>query len=124
MNITDAIIEYLRTEIVPFVAKDSALTGGLLNGALRAARRKIADKISGNSQLLQSLDITDEEGNIDVENAREFFDGMFEGTDDITVSLAEILRAATGLESDAEMLKDKLRFTKADAEKFLALLTK
>jgi hypothetical protein len=124
MNITDAVIEYLRTEIVPLVAKDSALTGGILNGALRSARKKLSGKINSNSQILQALDITDEEGNINVENAREFFDGMFEGSDDIAVSLAEILRTATGLESDAEMLKDKLHFTKSDAEKFLALLTK
>lgn len=124
MNITDAVIEYLRTEIVPLVAKDSALTGGLLNGALRAARKKLSGKISGNGQLLQSLDLTDEAGNINAENVKEFFDGMFEGQDDIAVSLAEILRAATGIDSDSEILQDKLHFTRADAEKFLAILRK
>lgn len=124
MQISDAVFEYLKQEIAPLVAGESEITAGCLKGALRSARKKLSGSISSYNGLLQAIDLVDDKGEIKIENVREFIDGAFEDREVLRVSLAEILKAATGLESDSELLQDKLKFTRADAEKFLALLTK
>jgi hypothetical protein len=123
MNISDAIYEYLRTEIIPMIAGESELTAGLLNGALRVGRKKISLKFKDNS-ILKSFGLVDESGNIDKENVKEFFDGVFDGKEKYNVSLAEILKTATGISSDSELLQGELKFSREDAEKFLLLLSK
>lgn len=123
MNIADALYEFARTEIVPMVAGESELTAGLLNGVLRASRKKININIAGNS-MLKAIGIVKENGELDAERLKDFFDGVFEGKEMLPVSLADLLKATTGISSDNELLQDKLKFTRGDAERLLSLLGK
>lgn len=123
MTIAEAIVEYLRLEVVPGIAGKSELTAAILNGALRAGRKRVAEKIS-NLEILKSFGVTDEQGNADPEVAADFADGFFEGREKVSFSLAQILKALTGIESTSPLLQDKLTFTKKDAETFIELLKK
>jgi hypothetical protein len=123
MNIADALYEFARTEIVPMVAGESELTAGLLNGVLRASRKKININIAGNS-MLKAIGIVKDNGELDAESLKDFFDGVFEGKEMLPVSLADLLKATTGISSDNELLQDKLKFTRGDAERLLSLLGK
>jgi hypothetical protein len=123
MNITDALYEYAKTEIVPMIAGDSPLTAGLINGALRASRKKINIQIADNA-MLKAIGIVQDNGEIDQESLRDFFDGVFEGRENLPVSLADLLKTATGISSDSELLQDTIKFTRADADRFLDLLAR
>lgn len=122
MKVSEAVVAYLQSEIVPHIAGESELTAAILNGAMRAGRKRLADKL-GDMEMLRSIGITDESGNADPEFFREFMEGMFEGREKVSVSLAELLKLATGVESASPLLADKLTFTKGDADKFLSYLT-
>ena len=121
MNITDALYEYAKTEIIPMIAGESELTAGLLNGALRASRKKFTVKIEENS-MLKAIGLVGDNGEVDKECFRDFFDGVFDGKENLPVSLADLLKTATGISSDNELLQDKIKFTRADADRLLALL--
>jgi hypothetical protein len=123
MNITDALYEYAKSEIVPMIAGDSPLTAGLINGALRASRKKINIQIADNS-MLKAIGIVQDNGEIDQESLRDFFDGVFEGREILPVSLADLLKTATGISSDNELLQDTIKFTRADADRLLDLLAR
>jgi hypothetical protein len=123
MNITDALYEYAKSEIVPMIAGDSPLTAGLLNGALRASRKKINIQIADNS-MLKAIGIVQDNGEVDQESLRDFFDGVFEGREILPVSLADLLKTATGISSDNELLQDTIKFTRADADRLLDLLAR
>jgi hypothetical protein len=123
MKTADAVYEYLKREVVPMIAGESELTGAIINGALRASRKKLSEKLSGNT-IMQTLGIAGSDGELNSESFRDFAEGMFEERDSVSVSLAELLKMATGIDSDNELLKGKLTLTRADAEKFLALLEK
>ena len=123
MNITDALYEYAKTEIIPMIAGDSPFTAGLLNGALRASRKKINIKIADNS-MLKAIGIVQDDGEIDKESLRDFFDGVFEGRENLPVSLADLLKTATGITSESELLQDTIKFTRADADRLLDLLAR
>ena len=124
MKADDAVYEFLKSEVVPVIAGESELTGAILNGALRASKKKIADKFSTGSTVLQSLGMVREDGELNLETLRDFTEGMFEKKESISVSMAEIIKLATGVDSDNDLLKGKLTLTKSDAEKLLALLAK
>lgn len=121
MTITDALFEYLRAEIVPMIAGESELVGALLSGALRTGRKKVSGSF-GNSELLKAMGLTGENGDIDADAFREFADGMFEQKDVIAVSLAELLKLATGIDSASPLLEDRIKITRSDADRFLSLL--
>lgn len=121
MNTSDALYEYLKSEVVPMIARDSEFLGGVINGALRTGRRKLAEKLSGNA-LLQMTGIVDENGEVNADMFREFADGMFDGKDFVPLSLAEMVKLMTGVDSDSDLLKSRLKLTRADADKFLELL--
>lgn len=123
MNITDALYEYAKSEIVPMIAGDSPLTAGLINGALRASRKKINIQIADNA-MLKAIGIVQDNGEIDQESLRDFFDGVFEGRENLPVSLADLLKTATGISSDSELLQDTIKFTRADADRLLDLLAR
>lgn len=123
MNITDALYEYAKAEIIPMVAGESELTAGLLAGALRASRKKINIKIADNS-MLKAIGLVGEAGEIDTEVLRDFFDGAFEGRENMPVSLAELLKMATGIDSENELLQGRIKFTRADADRLLELLAR
>jgi hypothetical protein len=103
------------------VSGDSELLGGILNGALRASRKKLAAKL-GDATVLQAMGLLKENGEVDAEAFREFADGMFDGKESIPVTFAEMLKLLTGVDSDSHLLKGRLRLTRADADKFLELL--
>ena len=121
MNTSDAVYEYLRTEIIPHISAKSELTGAILSGALRARKRQITEKISGNATI-QNLGFFNEAGEFDKQAAAEFAAGMFEGRDSVRISVAELIEMATGFRSDSDLLQDKLIFRKADIDKFISLL--
>ena len=121
MNTADALYEYLKSEVVPMIAKDSDFLGGILNGALRMGRKRLAEKL-GDSTLLKATGLLNENGEISAEMFREFADGMFEGKDFVPLSLAEVLKLLTGVDSDSDLLKSRLKLTRADADKLLELL--
>lgn len=123
MNITDALYEYAKTEIIPMVAGESPFTAGLLSGALRAGRKKINIKIGENS-MLQAIGVVQENGEIDNDVLRDFFDGVFDGRENMPVSLAELLKITTGIDSDNDLLQGKIKFTRADADRLLDLLAR
>lgn len=123
MKVSEAIVEYIRSEIIPHVAHGSELTEALLSGILRAGRKRIAEKISSNT-MLQSFGLLDSDGNANPEMIREFAEGLFEGRDKISVSLAELVKKVTGVDSDSDLLKDKLTFSREDAGKFIELLNR
>jgi hypothetical protein len=105
------------------IAGDSPLTAGLLNGALRASRKKINIQIADNS-MLKAIGIVQDNGEVDQESLRDFFDGVFEGREILPVSLADLLKTATGISSDNELLQDTIKFTRADADRLLDLLAR
>ena len=121
MNTADAIYEYLKAEVVPAIAGDSEITGAIITGALRASRKKFAPKLTGNS-MLQAIGIADEAGEVDAEVFGDFIDGMFDGKEKVSVTIAELLKLATGVESESPLLAGELTLTRADADKFLELL--
>lgn len=121
MKLTEAMIVYFQSELMPHLVGDSEIGSALLNGAMRVGRKRIADKI-GNFELLRAFGITDEEGNADLDMVREFMDGVFDNREKVRVSLAEVLKLLIGVESESPLLADKLTFTKNDAEKFIELL--
>ena len=121
MKVSEAVVEYLRTDIIPHIAGESELTAAILNGALKAGRKRIAEKI-GNIELLSALQVVDQQGNADREVVKDFVDGMFDGRDKISVTLAEIVKAVTGVDSNSQLLADKISFNRSDADKFIALL--
>ena len=123
MNIPDALYEYAKSEIVPMVAGESELMSGLLNGVLKASKKKIAGKLSDN-QMLSNIGLLKDNGEIDIETVRDFFDGVFESRENLPISLADILKAVTGISSDNEMLQDKIKFTRADADRVMDLLVR
>ena len=121
MQVSEAIFEYLRSEIVPHIAGESELTSAVLNGVLRASRKRIAEKIS-QSELIRKSGLLDANGCADPEVVKEFATGMFDGREKVSVSLAELVKMVTGVESTSPLLHGKISFTSADAEKFIALL--
>lgn len=121
MNISDAIYEYAKTEIIPVIANGSDFTAGLVNGILRAGRKKISVKISDNS-MLKAVGIVKDDGNIDAETLKEFIEGVFEERTEMPITLADLLKATTGIDSDNELLQDKIKITRADAEKLIELI--
>lgn len=121
MNTADALYNFLKEEVVPIIAGDSEITAAIINGALRTGRKKIAPKLTGNP-LLQAVGLASESGEVDAEAFREFADGMFDGKDSISVSISELVKLATGVESDSPLLAGELTLTRADADRFLALL--
>ena len=123
MNIADVVYEYLRSEIIPKIAGESEITAGLLNGALRVGRKKRPLRVEDNA-ILKSIGLIDSDGAIDKENLKEFFDGVFDGKEKYNVSLSEVLKMLTGISSDSELLQGELKFSRADAEKFLSLLSR
>lgn len=120
MKISDLLFEFIRREIIPSVSKESSFTGALLNGALRAGRKKI--NVTLNSPILTGLGLISEDGEVDAETAAEFIRGMFEGRETVVVPVAEVVKMATGLESESPLLKGELTLTRSDAEKLIALL--
>lgn len=121
MNTADAVYEFLKTEIIPHIAGESEITAAILNGALRARKKQIAEKLSDNDAI-KALGIINKNGTIDKEAAAEFAAGMFEQKESVSVSVAEIVKFATGFESNSDLLKDRLVFSKDDIEKFLKML--
>jgi hypothetical protein len=95
----------------------------LLSGALRASRKKVNIKISENS-MLQAIGVVQENGEIDNDVLRDFFDGVFEGRENMPVSLAELLKMITGIDSDNDLLQGKIKFTRSDADRLLDLLAR
>lgn len=129
MNISDALYAFVRNEIVPSLAAESEFTASLVNGALRAGKKKLAGKLS-DSTLMRTFGFTDDAGNIVPETFREFADGMFEGKEAIAVPVVELLKIATGISIDMEtfpfayLLEGNLKLSRQDAEKFISLLTR
>ena len=123
MNITDAIYEYAKSEVIPKIAGESQLTAGILNGLLKAGKKKIALKISDNS-MLKSIGMIQEDGEINAETLKDFFDGVFENRDTLPITLAELLKTATGISSDNELLQGTIKITRADADRIIELLGK
>jgi hypothetical protein len=123
MNIAEAFIEFAKTEILPGLAGGSDFTAAVLNGALRAGKKRIAEKFN-DAEIFKAFGVVDQNGSADVEAVADFFDGAFEGREKISLSLAELLKMATGVDSSSELLAGKVHFTKNDAEKFLELLRK
>lgn len=123
MNIVDALYEYAKAEIIPMIAAESEFTAGLLNGVLRTGRKKISVNVADNSMLRQ-LGFIQEDGQIDHEAMQEFIDGFFDGKESMPVSLAEVLKTLTGIDSENELLARKIKFTKADANRLLELLSR
>lgn len=123
MNIPDALYEYAKSEIIPMIAAESDFSAGLLNGILRAGRKKIAVNVSDNS-MLKTIGVIKDDGQIDNEAMKDFFDGFFDGKESMPVSLAEILKTLTGIDSDNELLVRKIKFTRADADRLLELLSR
>ena len=121
MKTADALYEYMRSEIVPMIAGESELTGAILNGALRAGRKKLAGKLTDNPAL-QALGMVDANGEADPEVFKEFADGVFDGRERLSLSIADVLKYATGVELQSDLLQSKLHFTRADADNFLSLL--
>jgi hypothetical protein len=121
MKTADALYEYLRTEVVPMIAGDSEFAASLINGVLRSSRKKLAPKLTG-GPLLQAIGLADENGEVDADAFREFADGMFDGKDSISVSIGELVKLATGFESESPLLAGRLTLTRADADKILGLL--
>ena len=121
MKVSDAIIEYLKAEVIPQIAGESDFTAAVINGALRTGKKKISEKIS-NFSVLEQLGVCDNNGNIDADAAKEFVDGFFEGREKVGISLDEIMKSLTGIESEYELLAGKLNFTRKDGEKLLELL--
>lgn len=122
MNITDAIYEFAKTEIIPMIAGESELTAGLLNGVLRASRKKVSVNIADNS-MLKAIGIIQESGEVDTESLKDFFDGVFERKEIFSVSLKDLLKTVTGIDSDNELLRDKITFTRSDAERLMNILS-
>lgn len=120
MNIQDAVYQFAKSEIIPLLAGENEFLAGLINGALRAGRKKINIK----SPMLQNIGLVDDNGEINSDNAKEFFDGVFDEREKLRVSLAELLKMSTGIDSDNILLQDKITFTRSDAERFLELLNK
>lgn len=123
MNIADALYEFARTEIIPMIAGESQFTAGLLNGVLRASRKKITVQVADNS-MLKAIGLVQDDGEIDTETLKDFFDGVFENNDVLPISLADILKTVTGISSDNELLQDKLKFTRSDTDRLLEMLNK
>ena len=121
MNTADALYNFLKEEVVPMIAGDSVFTASLINGALRTLRKKFAPKLTG-GPVLQAVGLANENGEVDAEAFREFADGMFEGRDSITVTIGELVKMATGFDSESPLLAGELTLTRADADRFLALL--
>lgn len=121
MNTEEAVYEFIKNEIIPHISRGSEMTAAILSGALRARKKQIAEKLSS-SPAIQALGFLKENGSIDKEAAAEFAAGMFDGRDKVTVTVAEIVKASTGLELHSELLQDRLHFTRADIDKFLSLL--
>ena len=121
MNIAEALYEYAKSTVIPMIAKESELTAGVLNGALRAGRKKININISENS-MLRAIGLVKDDGNIDGDCLKDFFDGVFEGKEVMPVSLADLLKVTTGISSDNELLQDKIKFTRLDADQLLELI--
>ena len=121
MNTADVLYKFLKSEVVPLLAGESEITAAIVDGALRAGRRKFASKLS-DTPLLQTLGLTDENGDLDAETVGDFFDGVFEERDSVTVTLADLVKLATGVESDIPLLKKGLMFRRADADRLLKLM--
>ena len=121
MQVSEAIFEYLKSELIPHIAGDSEMTAAILNGVLRASRKRIAGAVSQN-ELIRNLGILDANGCADPEMVKEFAAGMFDGREKVSISLAELVKMFTGVESSSPLLQGKISFTSADAEKFIALL--
>jgi hypothetical protein len=123
MRFSEAVIEFLRSEVVPHIAGDSEMTAAILSGALRAGRKRIASTFE-NSDFVKIAGLADLNGSSDPAAVKDFLDGMFDGRDKISISLAEMVRIATGVESSSPLLANKISFTRADADRFLAILSK
>jgi hypothetical protein len=123
MNIADALYEYAKSEIIPMIAGQSELTAGILNGALRAGKKKLTVNVADNS-MLKAIGIVQDDGEIDKESLKDFFDGVFENQNTLPVSLADLLKAATGISSENELLQDKIKFTRVDADRLMELLSR
>jgi hypothetical protein len=121
MNTADALYEYVKSEILPMISGESEIIGSILNGALRAGRKKLASKLDG-STVLKAVGLLNENGEVDAETFRDFTEGMFEQKESIPITLAEMLKLLTGVESDSDLLKSRLVLTRADADKILELL--
>lgn len=132
MNVSEALMEYIKTEIIPVVSGGSEMASAIMSGALRASKRRIAANPTVNN-LLQTLGVQDDAGNVDNELVTEFLQGMFEGRENISVSYAELIKTMTQKDvtpiaevinayTGIDLINDKVTFSPADAEKFMALL--
>jgi hypothetical protein len=121
MNTADALYEFLKSEVVPMISGNSEITAAVINGALRASRKKLTPKLTG-GPLLQAIGLSNESGEVDPDVFGEFVEGMFEGKEKVSVTIAELLKLATGVESDSPLLSGALTLTRVDADKFLELL--
>lgn len=132
MNVSEALMEYIKTEIIPVVSGGSEMASAIMSGALRASKRRIAANPTVNN-LLQTLGVQDDAGNVDNELVTEFLQGMFEGRENISVSYADLIKAMTKKDvtpiaevinayTEIDLINDKVTFSPADAEKFMALL--
>lgn len=123
MEVSQAIVSYIQSEVIPGIAGHSELTGAILNGVLNASRKKIAEKV-GSMEMLQNLGITGTDGRADPEVLKDFIDGMFQGRDSVSVNMSEVVKILTGVESSSPLLQGGIVFRKADGEKFLEYLKK
>lgn len=121
MKVSDAVAEFLKQEVIPHIAGESSFTAALLNGALNAGKKKFFAN-SGTPEIFTALGIADQNGNIDAGVIKDFVDGAFGSGSKVDVSLAELLKLATGVESASPLLQGRLTFTRSDADKFLELL--
>lgn len=118
MKLSDAAYEYMKNEIAPIISQKSEISGAIFCGAIRAGRKKLDLKLTDNP-LLRSIGLA---GEIEGDTAAEFIEGMFDGRESVSVSMAEIVKFITGVESESPLLEGQLTLTRADADKFLALL--
>ena len=69
--------------------------------------------------MLKAIGIIQESGEVDTESLKDFFDGVFGRKEIFSVSLRDLLKTVTGIDSDNELLRDKITFTQSDAERLI-----
>ena len=120
MKVSEAVIEYMRVQLIPNIAGESEFVEAILNGILRTAKKKMDVP----TDFLKGLGLVDGSGNANMESFKEFFDGVFEGREKVGVTFAELVSYALGVESSSPFLQGTISFTRADADEFLTLLKK
>lgn len=123
MKFSDAIVVYIRDHVIPNVAGDSEFTAALLSGALNSGKKRFAASL-GKMDLLKKFGFVDQNGNADPEMVKDFVEGFFENREKVCVSLAEIVKFITGVDSSSPLLDGRIAFTRDDSNAFLDLLKK